>query len=649
MLKGTGSTDGYQEVIQRDPLTGFPTQADPLLASSFRNFMWRTWKSLGFPPPTDLHYDMADYLQYGAGGRGDQPFNTLATDQRLILMAFRGAAKSYVTVTFSLWTLYRNPDLQVLVTSATGGYAKDNAAFAFKMLNTFDWLAWMKPHSSERQSALSFDIHDCNVAKDSSFTCVGIEGQLTGRRADLVIPDDVETPNTSATENARIELGKRIGEFAAIKKPGGSIIYLGTAQHEETIYLKLEQERGFTLRMWPAHYPKPAELIRYGHRLGPMILKDLASNPNLAGCSTEPGRFDEADLAGRELEWGRTEYARQYRLFLDAGLSDDKPLKLRDLVVIDLTPNSGVPAVVQWSTLKQYRMETAETGIDVDSLPSDPYVHAPAHVEAWGPCSSIRCFVDPSGEGADETVWTIVGERFGLLYLLWQGSSRKGFSDEVLWEIVNDCALWSVSELEVEENFGQGMFAALLRPKFREWKKPGLGHNGGPALEGYKCSVIETHTGKQAKELRIVSSLEPIISGHRLVVNAQVLRRDFHIPYEDLEDAKRRFYRLSYQLTRLTKTKGALVHDDRIDSLAGACKGHLLAMEQSTVDAGAKARDAALEAEIEKIVEARRKQGLPLFGLEKLEGTLPGQQGGGRGMSKLFGMGMQRFRMRGKR
>lgn len=636
-------------MIQRDPITGYPTQADPLLAGSFRNFMFKTWKSLGFPPPTPLHYDMADYLQYGSlGMEACGGFNALATDQRLILMAFRGAAKSYVTVTFSLWVLYRNPDLQVLVTSATGGYAKDNAAFAFKMLNTFDWLAWMKPHASERQSALSFDIHDCNVAKDSSFTCVGIEGQLTGRRADLVIPDDVETPNTSATENARVDLGKRIGEFAAIKKPGGSIIYLGTAQHEETIYLKLEQERGFTLRMWPAHYPRPEEVVRYGHRLGPMILKDLAANKNLAGTSTEPTRFDEADLAGRRLEWGRTEYDRQYHLFLDAGLSDDKPLKLRDLIVLDLTPKSGVPAVASWSTLKQFRMESTETGIDVDSLPSDPHVHAPAHVEQWGPCSSVRCFVDPSGDGGDETCWTIVGERYGMLYLLWQGSSRKGFSKEVLQAIVSDCATWGVTEIEVEENFGQGMFAALLRPEIRDYKKPltaGMGHNGGPKLDDWKCNVVETHTGKQAKEVRIVSTLEPIISGHRLIVNAAVLRRDFHIPYEDLEDAKRRFYRLTYQLTRLTKTKGALVHDDRIDSLAGACKGHMLAMEQSTTDAGAKARDAAIELEIEKIIEARKKQGLPLFGLEKLEQELPGVQPGGRAMSKLFGFGMQRFRM----
>lgn len=65
------------------------------------------------------------------------------------------------------------------------------------------------------------------------------------------------------------------------------------------------------------------------------------------------------------------------------------------------------------------------------------------------------------------------------------------------------------------------------------------------------------------KEKRIIDVQEPVMNQHRLVIYKALIKKD----YDSAPDPK---YSLFYQLTRITKDKGALIHDDRLDSLAGA-------------------------------------------------------------------------------
>jgi len=48
---------------------------------------------------------------------------------------------------------------------------------------------------------------------------MGITGQLTGSRADIIIADDVESANNSQTQLMRDRLGETVKEFDAIIKP----------------------------------------------------------------------------------------------------------------------------------------------------------------------------------------------------------------------------------------------------------------------------------------------------------------------------------------------------------------------------------------------------------------------------------------------
>lgn len=587
---------------------------DPLKAD-FKNFLWKAWMTLFGNAPSQLQYDMADWLQYGGGNSRD------------ILMGFRGAAKSYIVVVYCLWCLWCDRDEIILTVSATSKFAGNNAHFAYQLINTFDWLADLKPRGDQRQSALAFDVNGAKPKKSESFCAESLFGQITGRRATKIVPDDVEIPSTSDTEGKRQLLLDRYGELGgAILLPGGAIKTLGTAQTEQTLYLELVNSRGYSMRMFPIQYPEIADLPKYGSFLAPRISQALMENPELAGTSTEPGRFDEADIAARRLEWGLIEFSRQFNLHLDAGAGNASPLKLRDLIVLDWGPPlPGEPLKLPPELTWMPSEATAVPGIEVDSLNGDSKVYLPANVSApdlWMKADWVKCWVDPSGGGTDETTWTIVAHLSGRGFLCHQGADLRGHSKPVLDAIARDCKLWGVSNVKVEGNFGQDMFATLLIPAFAEVNHPVL--------------VESESAGQALKEKRIVDQLEPVITAHRMVVNLRVLKADFHVDYPEVEAGKRRFYRLTYQLTRITRLKGSVKHDDRVEGMANAAGMLTSLLRQETEEAQKANKAKMVEREAQRMAELRKSQGLPTFGAFA-EAVSKIGRGGGRSGSHLVG------------
>lgn len=580
----------------------------------FKNFLWKVWRSLGFPDPTPLQYDMADWLQYGPA--------------KSILMAFRGAAKSYITVAFCLWVLYCDPDEIILTVSATNKFAGTNAHFAFQMLNEFEWLAHMRPRTDQRQSALGFDVRDARPKKFESFYADSIFGQITGRRATLIVPDDIEVPRTSDTETKREELRKASGELGgAILLPGGKVKVLGTAQNENSVYPEFATTKGYGMRMYPILYPTPEERSKFGSYLAPLLDKDLLENPALAGTSTEPSRFDEADIAGRELDWGRTEFARQFKLWLDAGAGNLAPLKLRDLIVMEWGPPMPgqpikLPPEVRWGPTEANKVQ----GVDYDALHGDA-LYAPAYVtpsqQEWRPAERVVMYVDPSGQGTDETTWPIGAQLNAMVFVCHIGSSMEGHTEATLDKIALDAKKWGVNYIYVESNFGQGMFSSLLRAAL-------LKH-------GVEATIEDDRKGQIQKERRIIESLEPPVTAHRVVIATPVLQADFEIDYPNIADAKQRFYRLTYQLTRITKQKGVIPHDDRVDGLASLLAKFIDFLKQQTEDARQQDREVALQEEIQKLIDTRAAQGLPTFGaLPTGQGRFGVARQGGPSGSRMF-------------
>lgn len=501
----------------------------------FRYFLYLVWKHLLLPAPTWVQLDIANFLQYGP--------------RRLIIEAFRGVGKSWITSAYVCWRLLRNPQVKIMVVSASKERADQFSTFTLRLINEMPLLQHLIPGPDQRQSKIAFDVGPARADHSPSVKSVGIFGQLTGSRADEIIGDDVEVPNNSETQSMRDKLAERVKEFDAVLKPGGMVKYLGTPQTEESLYNELPQ-RGYEPRIWPARAPDSASMkTAYGERIAPLIRGMLDEGKLKTRDPVDPTRFDDIDLMEREASYGRSGFALQF--MLDTRLSDaDKyPLKLADLIVTSLSGESA-PERLIWSGDPQFKLKE----MHCVGLNGDRYVRPAAIIGDWLPFEGSVMAVDPAGRGKDETTWAVVKMLNGFLYVTEAGGMQGGYDENVMLNLVNIAKRQKVNLMIVEANFGDGMFTRLLHPYL--------------AKAGYNVTIEEVKHNRQ-KELRIIDTLEPVMNQHRLVVCDSVIRKDAestkHYP---TEHALKR--QLMYQMSRITKDRGALAFDDRLDALAMA-------------------------------------------------------------------------------
>ena len=541
---------------------GVPTDQDPL--SDFRKFLFVCWQHLNLPDPTPVQYDIAKHIQNG--------------EKRIIVEAFRGVGKSWITSAYVVWLLYMNPQLNILVVSASKTRADDFTTFTLRLINEMPILQHLIPHSDQRQSKISFDVGPANASHAPSVKSVGVTGQLAGSRADVLIADDIEVPNNSATQGMRDKLSEAVKEFDAILKPNGRIIYLGTPQNQESLYNKLP-DRGYKVRIWPARYPNEDQLVSLGDKLAPKVKRELENDPELVGKSTDPDRFNDYDLAEREASYGRSGFALQF--MLDTRLSDAEryPLKVSDLVVMDI-PTQEAPEKVSWASGEQYVVqELPNVAFNGDHYHRPMFI-SDQFVEYSGSVMSI----DPSGRGKDETGYAVVKMLNGYLYVLRCGGVAGGYSEEALQKLSLIAKEEQVNEIIVESNFGDGMFNQLITPVLSK-------------IHPVTLSEVRHNT---QKEKRIIDVLEPVMNQHKLVIDKKVIKQDYestqHLPPEQSLR-----YQLMYQLTRVTAERGALSNDDRLDSLAMAVQYWVDAMAQDADRQINSRREEMLMDEINKV------------------------------------------------
>jgi hypothetical protein len=510
------------------------TQILQAMQEDFKVFLQALWMELNLPNPTRAQYAIADYLQHGP--------------KRLQIQAFRGVGKSWITGAFVLWTLFNDAEKKIMIISASKERADNMSIFLQKLIIETPWLSHLKPGSDDaRWSRISFDVN-CSPHQAPSVKSVGITGQLTGSRADLMILDDIEVPGNSMTEFMREKLLQLCTEAESILTPkdDSRILFLGTPQTSFTVYRRLA-ERSYRPFVWPARYPR--NTTGYDGLLAPQLQEDIDNGAEPWAVTDD--RFNDDDLVEREASMGRSNFMLQF--MLDTSLSDaDKyPLKMADLVVTAVNPTSAPDGVIWCSDPRNCLKDLPTVG-----LPGD-YFYSPMQLQGdWLPYSETICSVDPSGRGSDETAAAFISQRNGFLYLQEMRAYRDGYSDKTLLDILRVCKKYKATKLVIESNFGDGIVAELFKKHLQQIKY-------GMDIEEVRANV--------RKEDRIIDTLEPVMNQHRLIVDKSVVDWDY-TSNPDEPPEKRLQYMLFYQLSRMCREKGAIKHDDRIDCLAQGVK-----------------------------------------------------------------------------
>ena len=533
---------------------------------NFKNFLYLCWKHLNLPNPTPIQFDIADYLQ--------------SNEKRLVIEAFRGVGKSWITSAFVCHQLLLNPQKNILVVSASKTRADDFSTFTQRLIGEMPLLQHLIPRDNQRHSKVSFDVAPATASHAPSVKSMGITGQLTGSRADIIIADDVESANNSQTQLMRDRLGETVKEFDAIIKPNtGRIIFLGTPQNEMSLYNSLE-ERGFKTKIWTALVPNPTQKISYGHKLADII-------QGKEGEPTDPKRFDAVDLMERLSSYGRSGFNLQF--MLDTSLSDANryPLKLNDLIVASgCSTWKDAPAKIQWASSPE-QMKAIDPDIPNVGLKGDYFVAPMMMSEEFTAFEGTVMSIDPSGRGEDKTAYAVLKMLHGVLYLTAIGSLDGGYSETTMARLSNIAKKHDVNYVVIESNFGDGMFSSLLKPILSK-------------IYPVSINPDEVRHNTQ-KEMRIIDSLEVIMNSHRLVVDKSLVIKDGR--------GENKNHQLFYQMTRLTRQRGALLHDDAIDALAIACKYWTEALERDSDTALDDYREEWRENELKKFMESAGQLG----------------------------------------
>ena len=547
-------------------------QEIPPKLRDFRNFLYLVWKHLNLPDPTELQYDIAEYLQNGP--------------KRSVIMAFRGVGKSWITSAFVVHQLLLDPSKNILVVSASKNRSDDFSTFTLRIIQEIPILQGLKPSENQRFSKIAFDVGPAPASHAPSVKSLGISSQLTGSRADIIVADDVEVANNSATQGMRDKLDEQVKEFDAIIKPldTSRIIFLGTPQCEDSIYNKL-RERGYKSRIWSSEYPDDTEAINnYGGDLAPLIADNIT--PETIGTSTEPLRFTDLDLEERKMSYGRTGYALQFMLNPKLSDADRYPLKINDLIITDVDVDVA-PEKIVWSS----DPDNCDRELPNVGLAGDRYRRPANTVGDMIPYTGSVLSIDPSGRGKDETGYAVVKMLNGQLFVPDAGGIKGGYDTKTLQQLVAIAKDNKVNKVVIESNFGDGMFMELIKPLFRTT---------------YPVTIEEVRHNKQ-KELRIVDTLEPVLNSHRLIVDPSVIQDDYRSALSYPIEQQTR-YMLMYQLSRITRDRGSLVHDDRLDALSIAVGYWVQQMAADVNQSMIDRQQELLEEELTKFTDSFHKQ-----------------------------------------
>jgi len=371
--------------------------------------------------------------------------------------------------------LLRDPNLRILVLSAEHDLARKMVRNVKRLIERHPLTRHLIPRRADQWAADQFTVRRRLTQRDPSLLARGIGANVTGSRADVVICDDVEVPNTCNTAAKREDLRERLGEIAYVLVPGGLQLYIGTPHSYYSIYA--DEAR--------AEVGETAPFLVGFERLAIPLLDD-------AGRSRWPERFPPEKIEEIKRQTGPAKFESQMLL------------RPRSLDEVRLDPER----LVAYDAPLDYR---EANGRGVLSIGGRRMVSATAW---WDPAYGA-----PDGGDASVVAAVFVDEDglywlHGLRYLQHDRAGRAQVDEatQLCRQVVAFVRDMLVPAITVETN-GIGRFLpALLR---RELGRCGVG-----------CTVIE-HVSRAAKDQRILDAFDPVLAARALHAHARVWETPF--------------------------------------------------------------------------------------------------------------------------
>ena len=430
---------------------------------SFRQFVWLWNKTQGFGTPP-LHLEIATWMEE-AWYRGDE---------RLLLMVFRDAGKSTLVGLFCSWLLSIDSNLRVLVVAAEHGLATKMVRNVRGVLEKHPVARSLVRPATGAWAADQLTIARTRELRDPSMLARGIGANLTGARADIVICDDVEVPNTVDTPSKRAELRRRMAELSFILVPGGVQLCIGTPHSHDSIYAGAE------------HLGADRQPFLDGYnRLVLPILDD-------GGRSRWPERFPLPKIRALEREVGPARFKSQMLL---------QPVDLRE-VRLDATRLVPFVGEIEVNTSNR-RRELRFNGRRL---------------------VTVQCWWDPAygspRKGDGSVVAVLFTDEFGAFWLFDVAYLRHDpdiaeqvdEATQLCRQVVALARRYHCPALTLETN-GIGRFLPNLLRK-------AVQGSGG------RISVRE-HVSKRSKDQRIVEAFDPVLAARSLNVHERVFETPF--------------------------------------------------------------------------------------------------------------------------
>ncbi len=420
------------------------------------------WNRLQNQSTPDIHLKMSYWLEK----------NWKQGKRHLLLMAFRSSGKSTITGLFCAWLFYTNPDLRILVIAADTALARKMVRNVKRIIERHPLTTSLKPEKADQWASDKFTINRKKELRDPSMMAKGISSNITGSRADIVICDDVEVPNTCDSAEKRTELRERLHEIEYVLVAGGTQIYIGTPHSYYTIYAeKPRKEIG-----------EDYIFLQGFNRLKIPVL-DIENKP------AWPEKYTIEDIERMKNQTGLAKFKSQ--MMLEPVNINEGRLNPADLNIYDAKLEYTEAAKQSILSIKGKKLVSASAWWD------------PAFGSVKGDGSVLACvYTDEDGD-------------YWLHHLEYIKNSINSREDEATAQCQKICNLvknFYLPSVTIETN-GIGKFLpAILR---RELGKA-----------GYACSVIEVNS-RQNKDIRILEAFDAVLAARALYVNKNVLKTPF--------------------------------------------------------------------------------------------------------------------------